>query len=374
MELRRFFALFTCAVLPVLALAAALRFLPADPASAPVRQADGVSAPASPELVLPERALPELVLSMPVTADKPAVPAMAAAEVQAAARPDPQEACRDGALTLRLLAGDQVLTLTMEDYLRGVVAAEMPASFPLEALKAQAVAARTDTLYRMQTARPHLEADCCAEAACCKAYRTDAELRDAWGADYADNLSRIRQAVAETDGQVLRYDGEPIFAAFHAASPGSTESSEHVWITALPYLRSVESAESADRVPAFYSAVTLSYPALQESLSAACPDWSPEGEPAFWLHDAEYTESGRLKQVSLGTETLSGTALRAALGLRSAAVTWTCGQTGIRFETAGYGHGVGMSQYGAEAMALDGATHGEILAHYYTGAELGLIE
>ena len=273
-----------------------------------------------------------------------------------------------GRVTLLTEAGE--LTLTMGDYLFGVVAAEMPASFPQEALKAQAVAARTDTLWRQNGHSPHPAGVCCADPGCCKAWFSEAQLRERWGEDYDRWAEPIRRAVAETAGEVLVYGGEPIFAAFHACSDGSTEASENVWIEALPYLRSVSSPEKADTVPDFYSGLSVSYNELRRLTLAAYPEADLSGPGEGWLAGAVYTESGRLLRVELGGVALTGTKLRMLLGLRSAAVTWTCGEDGVSFAVRGYGHGVGMSQYGAREMALEGADYRAILAHYYPGTAL----
>ncbi len=300
----------------------------------------------------------------------------AAAEATAAPGPEAEEANVPGPDALRqvtLITPSGTLELSLGEYLAGVVAAEMPASFPPEALKAQAVAARTDTVWRQSGHSPHPDGACCSDPGCCKAWLSQEELRERWGAEYDRWAAAVRQAVEETDGVVLLYGGEPIFAAFHACSDGSTEASENVWLEALPYLRSVSSPETADTVPDFYSAVTISYGELRRMAEEALPEAVFAGSGEDWLKNPVYTESGRLLTVELGGAVISGTRLRSLLGLRSAAVTWTCGEDGIRFSVSGYGHGVGMSQYGARQMALDGADCWTILAHYYPGAVPGSI-
>ncbi len=277
----------------------------------------------------------------------------------------------DGERQVKLITPEGILELTMAEYLPGVVAAEMPAAFPAEALKAQAAAARTDTVWRQLGHSPHPEGACCSDPGCCKAWLSEGELRARWGEEYDRWSAAVREAVTATDGLVLLYGGEPIFAAFHACSPGSTEASENVWIEALPYLRSVSSPETADTVPDFTSAVILSWDELRRTAEAEYPGLALTGPGETWLNEAVYSESGRLLTVKLGDRTLTGTQLRFLLGLRSTAVTWTCGDEEIRFEAKGYGHGVGMSQYGARQMALDGADWRDILAHYYPGTTVG---
>ncbi len=272
---------------------------------------------------------------------------------------------------LTILIGDEPVAMNLRDYLLGVVAAEMPASFEPEALKAQAVAARTDTIYRLQVSKPHGNAACCTDAGCCKAYASPSELRERWGAEYDRWAEKIAAAVDGTDGEVIVYDGAPIFAAFHASSAGSTECSENVWLSALPYLRSVPTLETERDVPRFRETISFTAEELAARLLEACPDASLSGDPAGWLTDAKRSDSGRLRSVKAGGVSLSGSSLRSILGLRSAAVTWTVTGEGFTFETLGFGHGVGMSQYGAEVMAEGGSTCGEILLHYYTGAAMG---
>ena len=345
-ELRRCFRLGACTILPLILFAlllARLRSLPAAPAAETPALSPAAAETASPE---------------------PAV------------FPEPEEEfplSPDGERRVKLITPEGILDLSMAEYLPGVVAAEMPASFPAEALKAQAVAARTDTVWRQLGHSPHPDGACCSDPGCCKAWLSDGELRTRWGEEYDHWSAAVREAVTATDGQILLYGGEPIFAAFHACSPGSTEASENVWPEALPYLRSVSSPETADTVPDFTSAVTLSYDELRRTAAAKYPGLQLTGPGESWLTEAVYSESGRLLTVKLGDTTLSGTQLRFLLGLRSAAVTWTCGEEEIRFQALGSGHGVGMSQYGARQMALDGADCWTILAHYYPGAIPGVM-
>ena len=156
--------------------------------------------------------------------------------------------------TVRLLVGGEVRTLPLEDYLCGVLAAEMPASFPPEALKAQAVAART---YAVSAGRAHKhgEADVCADFGCCQAWLSEDALRERWGGDYGQNAQKIAAAVEATAGQILLYEGEPVFAAFHSSSAGATEDCGEVW-NPRPYLISVPSPETAADVPGYVSTVS----------------------------------------------------------------------------------------------------------------------
>lgn len=367
-EVRAFLELTALSLLPALVLLIALtRRSPAMPeASAPLPLRPAVSVPSEhPRMAAVASGERE------VAAPKPDAASAAAAQQEAEAISlTAAPLSGDAAVTLTVLVGDSAVEMNLRDYLIGVVAAEMPASFEAEALMAQAVAARTDTLYRMQVSRPHRDADCCADPGCCKAYASPEELRGRWGEGYDKWAAKIASAVDETDGEILTYGGEPIFAAFHASSAGSTECSENVWLSALPYLRSVPTGETEQDVPRFRETVAFTPEELAARLTARCPGAEFSDAPEAWLTDAEWSESGRLLHLTAGGVSLSGNSLRSILGLRSAAVTWTVSETGFTFETLGYGHGVGMSQYGAEAMAKDGFRHRDILLHYYSGAAM----
>ena len=267
----------------------------------------------------------------------------------------------DSELAFTVLTEGEVKTVTMSDWLPGVVAGEMPASFEPEALKAQAVAARTYIMYAMGREKPaHPEADVCDDPGCCKAHSTDEALRENWGGDYDANMQKILSAVRSTDGEYMSYGGEVIQAVFHSSSAGRTEDSAAIW-QAEPYLVSVESPETADDVPNYVSSVTVSPEDFRETVLAA----HPEAEFGA-VHDA----SGRVESVDIGGAQVPGTELRTLFELRSTAFALDYTAEGFLFTVTGYGHGVGMSQYGANVMAQDGADYEEILTHYYPGAEL----
>lgn len=277
------------------------------------------------------------------------------------AAPVGAEAAFDGAKTIRLLETDgTVESMTLAEYLTGAVAAEMPAVFRPEALKAQAVAARSYVL----AAPRHDDADICADSGCCLAYLTEDELRDRWGRDYDKYAAIIRAAVAATDGQVLTYHGAVIPAVFHASSAGATEDAAAVW-SETPYLVSVSSPETAESVPNLLSTASFSPDELCARLGL-----SPTGAPAAWLGSADYDGSGRVALLRIGGQALSGTFVRSALSLRSTAFEVRFDGSEFVFTVAGNGHGVGMSQYGAHLLAGEGYTYDEILAHYYPGTEL----
>jgi len=285
----------------------------------------------------------------------------------------PDAALLDDRVEVQLKTDGKVLTMTMGQYLIGVVSAEMPATFETEALRAQAVAARTETLYHMLfSASPsHPDADVCSDSACCQAYKDDAELKEKWGTMYDEYISKITSAVRDTDGEYISYGGEPIQAVFHSSSAGKTEESGAVWQESLPYLVSVESPETAAEVPNYISTVTVSDKDFKQTVVSHHPNAVFSEDKSTWVTDIAYTDSGRILSLKLGGITVTGPSLRSMFGLRSTAASIEVGENNVTFTTTGYGHGVGMSQYGANALALEGKTYHDILTWYYTGVSFG---
>ncbi|MGM9521844.1 MAG: stage II sporulation protein D [Oscillospiraceae bacterium] len=287
----------------------------------------------------------------------------------------------DDAFTIKLLNGDSVTEMTMSQYLKGAVAAEMPASFAPEALKAQAVAIRTYVLYKMlvSPSNNHPQADICSDSTCCAAWKDESYLREKWGDNYDANAAIIASAVSETNGLYLSYDDAPALAVFHSSSSGKTEDSSEVWSSSLPYLISVDSPESSSSVPNYTSSVTVSAKEFRETISESYPDAQFADDPAGWLGNIEYSDSGRIHSVTVGGVQVSGTSLRSMFSLRSTAVTIETDGSTFTMTSTGYGHGVGMSQYGANVMAQSGDTFDTILAYYYpstvlkSAADLSLI-
>ena len=274
----------------------------------------------------------------------------------------------DRAAVLRGLDGDAVLEMDLGEYLVGVVRAEMPASFQPEALKAQAVAARTYTLYKLQTGGNHGDtADICTDSTCCQAYLDEERARANWGEAAADNEKKVEEAVTDTDGQVILYGGVPILAVFHSSSAGLTRQAGEVWLNDLPYLQAVDSPEPAEAIPNYYSRVEFTAEEFRQKILAAFPEAELSGDAEGWLKDADVDGAGSVSTVAVGGVEVKGSGLRSALGLRSACFTWEAREGKLVFFVTGYGHGVGMSQYGANAMASQGAGYQEILTHYYTG-------
>lgn len=273
----------------------------------------------------------------------------------------------DGARTVRLLMEDgSVTTQTLSEYLWSVVTAEMPASFQPEALKAQAVAART---YLASAGHKHDQADVCTDSGCCQAWISRQDAQANWGDRAPEYTARIANAVQETDGLCVLYGGKPIEALFFSSAPGSTVDAQAVWGTAVPYLVSVASPEG-DEVPNYHSQLTLSAQEVRTLVLKKYPDADLSGAPEHWFSAFVREPSGTVSTVQVGGLTLKGGQVRTLLGLRSACFTVSIVDGQFIFQVTGYGHGVGMSQYGANAMATQGKTFREILTWYYTGAEV----
>ena len=279
----------------------------------------------------------------------------------------------DENITLTIKNGENTEQMTLKNYLTGVVRGEMPASFELEALKAQAVAERSYICYQLSKGRKdaHPDADFCTDHTCCSAYLSESAAREKWASDFLPFNTRVTQAVADTDGQIALYNGAPILAVFHSSSAGKTAAAGDVWTADLPYLASVSSPESAETVPNYYSTVTFSAEEAKALLRAAHPELTLSGTPDKWFGAVTENASGRVETVRIDGADIEGTELRHIFSLRSACFTVTADAVGVTFHVTGYGHGVGMSQYGANLLAKEGKTWQEILEWYYTGIAIG---
>lgn len=276
----------------------------------------------------------------------------------------------DAKLSFTVADGEGAQSVTMADYLPHAVAAEMPANFAPEALKAQAIAARTYILYCTAHQNPkHPQAAICKSAGCCLAYADDETLKKNWGESFETNLSAIKNAVRSTDGQVLLYDGEPILASFHSSSAGKTEDGSELW-GEVPYLKSVSSPEKEAEIPDFVTTVEVSPQNFKETVLGYKPDAQFGEDPSTWAGQPELDESGRVRSLPVGGVTLTGTEVRKLFALRSTCFTLSYADGKFVFTVKGYGHGLGMSQYGANAMAKSGFSCAEILAHYYPNTKL----
>ncbi len=251
-----------------------------------------------------------------------------------------------------------VCSMQLEDYLTGVVLAEMPASFEVEALKAQAVVARTYTL----RSRRHEGANVCMDSACCQAYISQTDYFASGGR--AEDAARVADAVLETVGEVLTYQGELIEATYFSCSGGSTEDAVAVWGTDVAYLRATASP-GEEQAAHYRDTVIFSWEEFAQKLGI-----EPEGDPRKWIGSASYTDGGGIEKILIAGREFTGVMLRQLLELPSTACTFYPGEDGVEIKTRGYGHRVGMSQYGADAMAEAGSDYKAILTHYYPGTTL----
>ncbi len=268
--------------------------------------------------------------------------------------------------------------INLQEYLTGVLAAEMSAGFPEEALKAQAVAARTYTLYKLnlyqegQSPEEHQGADLCDNPGHCEAFADLAvQAADLWGDSAEIYQQRLLAAVEATDGIILVYEEEPIAAVFCAAAGPKTERAVDVWGSDLPYLNSVDSP-GGEECSQYYGEVTIAQSEFVKTLQSRWPETDFSGQPTAWFRDSHRTEAGSVIDVLVGGVRLKGSEVRQALGLNSANFKVKVEGENLIFTTTGYGHGVGMSQYGARYFALDGHTYDQILYHYYPGTQLQL--
>lgn len=279
-----------------------------------------------------------------------------------------EQMAQDGQMiSVYLTQEKRLVPMTLEGYVCGVVAAEMPARYHLEALKAQAVAARTRVLSQMEKGgcSLHPGADICTDSAHCQGYATMDECREKWKDGYEAYRDRILQAQRETRGQVLTYGGELITVFYHAMSGGRTEDAATVFAQSFPYLVSVESA-GEESAGGFWTETKLSFDEIAQRLGMGITPQDVQRS----LSIGGYTPSGRVSAMQIGEETMDASAFRQALGLRSTWFSITADQEGVTFLQRGYGHGVGMSQTGANSMAAQGSGYTDILAHYYRGTTL----
>lgn len=263
-------------------------------------------------------------------------------------------------------------SMSLEGYVRGVIAAEMPVQYHLEALKAQAVAARTRALWQMKHGgcTLHEGADICTDSTHCQGYSSPEECRERWGESFDAYCNRLIEAQQKTKGQVITYEGELITVLYHAISGGRTEDVSAVFSQSLPYLISVESRGEED-ARGFYEEAFLEYAAIAKLINDAMPEMhltAQDVQRTFSI--SAYTEHGRVKTVQIDGQDISATDFRKILGLRSTWFSVSSDQQGITFHQRGYGHGVGMSQAGANSMASHGKTYENILVHYYPGVAL----
>ena len=278
---------------------------------------------------------------------------------------EPQQAVEKHSLTMKLRRKDgTVENMDMDAYLLGVILAEMPSNFEAEAKKAQAVAARTYARKASVTGGKHRDGSVCETSACCQAYISPEQYLQQGGSEGA--VDKAREAVEATSGLVLTYEGTLIEATYFSCSGGSTEDAAAVWGTDFPYLRAVDSPGEE------YALHHTDRIYVTKGDFAATLGLLLSGDPSEWIGSTTYTAGGGVDTIEIGGKTFTGKELRSLLGLRSTAFSMTTDEWGIAITTKGFGHRVGMSQYGADAMAEGGSSYEEILAHYYRGASLEL--
>ncbi len=273
------------------------------------------------------------------------------------------------AVLVYLTQEEKLSQMTMQAYVCGVLAAEMPAQYHMEALKAQAVAARTRALWQKQQGgcALHPGADLCTDSAHCQGYASPDECRKRWGESYEAYAGRLIQAQNETAGQWIAYEDKPITVLYHANSGGRTENVQTVFAQSLPYLVSVGSEEDQNARD-FQQETAFTYDEAAKKIGCS----AEELRRSFSI--GGYTESGRVSHVQIGEKKIEATELRKLLGLRSTWFSVTMNEEQLVFQQRGYGHGVGMSQAGANVMAASGADYRQILQHYYTGVEIVIPE
>lgn len=266
---------------------------------------------------------------------------------------DKEKPTADDTIQVSITRKQETIQMPLEEYLIGVVGSEMPASFELEALKAQSVAARTFAANR------NYKVD---DSTATQAYHNEEELKKIWGSSYQSRITKIKEAVSATAGQIMTYQGKIISALYFSTSNGKTANSEEYYASALPYLRSVDSPWDLQLNPDVIATKFFTNDQLKNTLGMT------KAISIFKIIDR--FQDDRVKSVSVNDKTFTGREIRELLGLRSSDFTVRKTKNGYEFTTQGYGHGVGMSQYGAQGMALEGNTYREILSHYYQNIEI----
>ena len=250
--------------------------------------------------------------------------------------------------------------IPFEEYIKGVVAGEMPATFELEALKAQAVASRSYAMYQMAATKD--KAYDVVNTTANQVYLTDEQLKDNWKEDYPEKINKIKTAIAETSGEYLTYNGEIVNAMFFSTSVGATENSEEVFVSALPYLRSVDSTWDKES-PVYIDTYTFTLEDFYKKLNLPF-------KQTLKIEVTEKTSTGRTKALKINDQEMKGRDVATKLSLRSNYFDIVQNQNNITITTKGFGHGVGMSQYGANGMAKEGYKYDQILKHYYKNTEI----
>lgn len=265
----------------------------------------------------------------------------------------------------------EIREVAVKDYVQGAVCSEMPATFHLEALKSQAVSAHTWALYcQKQAQEKGSDYDFSADPSHWQGYVTKEQAQKRFGDSFEEYWAKITEATEAVWKEILLDpNGTPVVAAYHAISSGKTESAENVWGNALPCLTAVESKDDIC-APGYEKAVSFSQAELQKILTAKFPQIVLPEDPLQWVNVTERSASGYVLSAQVGNQQMSGIELRELLGLRSSHFDIEVKDGNFIFTAHGYGHGVGLSQYGADFMARQGKNYRDILMHYYQGADL----
>ena len=274
--------------------------------------------------------------------------------------------------TIKLLHTDtnQVEELDFDTYLYGVVSGEMPASYEIEALRAQAVVARTYTIYKIKNGSKHENANICDSPLCCQAWISKENRMARWEDDKKEKYwAKIVDAVDSTSGKYITYNGEPINAFFHSNSGGMTEIPINVWGGDFPYLQIV-STSGENEYSGYSSEVDVSKDELIQKMLEKYSDFQINFNEVNCIQILDLTESGRVKTMKIGNINLSGVDVRKIFGLKSAMFTFELQGDMIKFKVTGYGHGVGLSQNGSDILAKQGYNYEQIIKYYYKDVEI----
>lgn len=271
---------------------------------------------------------------------------------------------------------DEVKQMKLNDYLKGVLTAEMPASYHIEALKAQAVVARSYTYNKYLKTRKspeiipeHKGADICASSDHCQGYLTLNEANEKWGSLWGEQYyKKIEKAVSDTDGEILEYNNQPVNAVFHASSYGRTENAKDVWGNDVLYLKSVESKGEKS---AMETQSIFSHEQFKKLIKDNFSDIVFQTDVSKWIKNFKYSEGGSVLSVDIANKTVKGTLVRTIFSLKSSNFEIITDSKNIIFNVKGSGHGVGMSQFGANAMANENSTYKDILSWYYQKIDIG---
>lgn len=272
--------------------------------------------------------------------------------------------------TVKVMSVDSqnITELTLEDYLLGVVAEEMSASYHEEAIKAQIIASHTLLEHtKLHKTEDLGDADITDDYKTHQGYLTVQEQQEKWGDNYTLYSEKIKECIAQVGHLILEYDGEPITASFHAISNGKTENASDVWGGSYAYLVSVDS-EGDKLSPKYLTEASFTFEKFKKIMAQQNVELADD--PEKWVEKITNTETGMVKEIIIGGKTFKGTEVRKLFSLRSSTFECNVNESNVLFKVKGYGHGVGMSQYGANYMAEQGKTFEEILAHYYKGAQI----